>query len=71
MITSKTDLKTFVNETAGVPAALIEEISDISHFDLSKIERGLVMVFARWSPFPTLSETDAPDCSEHLGSGKL
>src|SRR5262245_31815749 len=54
MINSQTDLRSFVAESLGIPVALVEEIPNPSLLDLSEISKGLVMVFARWSPFPLL-----------------
>lgn len=54
MINSRTDLRLLVAETVGIPIALVEEIPNPSSLNLSEISKGLVMVFARWSPFPLL-----------------
>src|SRR5207247_8098973 len=54
MINSKTNLKEFVTETGGLRSECVEEIENPAAFELSNIQRGLILVFARWSPFPML-----------------
>src|SRR5436305_338240 len=54
MINSKTNLKDFVAETGGLPSESVEEVQNPAAFELSNIQRGLILVFARWSPIPLL-----------------
>ena len=52
MITSNTNLRALAAGTAAIPIDLVEEIQNPSLLILSAISRGLLMVFARWCPFP-------------------
>src|SRR5205823_159504 len=66
MINSQTDLRSFAAATSGIPIDLIEEIPNPSNLNLSEISKGIVMVFARWSPFPLLCLTRMKDSVPQL-----
>src|ERR1051326_4539318 len=40
-------------EVGAFPAHLVVEVEDPIRLDLADIGKGLLLVFARWSPFPT------------------
>jgi len=51
---SQTNLTLLITENGGFPPELVEEVAHPEEFNLDQVHRALIMVFARWSPFPVL-----------------